>query len=166
MIRRGWEQGETGASLAQRFEVGLANLWRRRASEGWRRAKPEDRVPEPLEGWSRHVAQALMAFEARLAEERLMAERLAGAMVGGSEGDLPLWHLGFIMHWRAGRLGPERAARDAEIGRATDWGAWVWNEDGALRPLDDIDHRLMQANREALRETLGGLPKTADRWLP
>lgn len=30
-IRRGWEQGETGASLARRYDVGLANLWRRRA---------------------------------------------------------------------------------------------------------------------------------------
>ena len=25
-VRRGWEQGETGASLARRYDVGLANL--------------------------------------------------------------------------------------------------------------------------------------------
>jgi hypothetical protein len=33
-VRRGWERGETGASLARRYDVGLANLWRRRAAEG------------------------------------------------------------------------------------------------------------------------------------
>ena len=43
-VRRAWEQGETGASLAKRYDVGLANLWRRRAAEGWERRKERDPV--------------------------------------------------------------------------------------------------------------------------
>ena len=52
-IRRAWEGGATGASLAKRYDVGLANLWRRRAEEAWERKPQPDPVPEPVEGWAR-----------------------------------------------------------------------------------------------------------------
>ena len=65
-IRRAWERGETAASLALRYDVGLANLWRRRAAEGWRRLRGEDPAPEPLEGWARFAVNEREAFEGRL----------------------------------------------------------------------------------------------------
>ncbi|MDZ4364641.1 hypothetical protein [Brevundimonas sp.] len=34
-VRRAWEAGETAASVARRYDVGMDNLWRRRAKEGW-----------------------------------------------------------------------------------------------------------------------------------
>jgi hypothetical protein len=165
MIRRGWEQGQTGASLAQRFEVGLANLWRRRASEGWRRPKAEDRKPEPLEGWAAHVDARVKAFELQLATERLMARRLAEALTGDGRGEMPLWHLGFVMHWRAEQLGDEVARDDRERSRGEDWAGCVWDDDGRLLPLVTCDLALMQAHRPDLMEELA-LPEAAGRWLP
>ena len=61
-IRRAWERGETGASLALRYDGGLSNLWRRRAAEGWRRLRGEDPAPEPLEGWARFAVTEREAF--------------------------------------------------------------------------------------------------------
>ena len=165
MIRRGWEQGQTGASLAQQFDIGLANLWRRRASEGWRRKPPEDRVPEPLEGWTRHVDTRVSEFEDQLARERMIAERLAGALTGGGAGDVPLWHLGFLARWRAEHLGPEAARADRERFVDQDWAVCVWDEDGAIRPQDACDRALMKAHRQDLLDELG-LPEAARRWLP
>ncbi len=165
MIRRGWEQGETAQSLAKRFEVGLANLWRRRAAEDWSRAAPEDRKGEPLEGWQRHVDERVRAFQDGLERERLMARRLAGALTGDGRGDMPLWHLAFVMHWRAEHLGDDVARADRERLRAEDWASCVWREDGRLWPLDYADLALMRMHRQDMKEELD-LPEAAARWLP
>lgn len=44
-VREAWEAGESGSSCARRFDVGLANLWRRRDAEGWTRPEPETVAP-------------------------------------------------------------------------------------------------------------------------
>lgn len=165
-VRRGWEAGETGASLAHRYDVGLANLWRRRASEGWRRRRGEDPSPEPAEGWERHAERALAAFELRLAETRALAEVLAEAMQGGALESVPLWHAGFVLGRRAERLGPEAAARDrADLTERAAWTAGFWNAAGELRPVDLLDELTLEANRDAWRED-AGLPAGAAEGAP
>ena len=138
-IRRGWERGETGASLARRYDVGLANLWRRRASESWERVRAEDPTPEPVEGWQRHAQKTLDQFQRRLQAERELALDLWAAMKGGPWEDLPVWHLGFVLTWRAEHLGAETAAADRE--RATDrpWARAVWDSAGQMRDLESVD---------------------------
>lgn len=164
-VRRGWERGETAASLALRYDVGLANLWRRRSAEGWRRLRPHDPAPEPVEGWDRHAMQAMEAFEARREETRLLAQALAEAMQGGPLARVPLWHAGFVLAGRAERLGPEVAAKDrADI---VDRGAWTeafWDEDGALKPVALLDAATLQANRAAWREDAGLPEGAAEDW--
>ncbi|KQW82436.1 hypothetical protein [Brevundimonas sp. Root1279] len=164
-VRRAWEAGETGASLAHRYNVGLANLWRRRASEGWRRLRGEDPPPEPVEGWERHAARAMEAFELKLAETRALAETLAAAMQGGALAGVPLWHAGFVLAWRAERLGAEAAARDREeVTARAGWTAAFWNEAGTLRPTARLDEITLEAKRDAWREDVG-LPKgAAEGW--
>jgi len=83
-VRRGWEQGETGASLARRYDVGLANLWRRRAAEGWSRDRhrPDDPRPEPLEGWERWAQGELKRFEREREEQRMLTLSLLEMLEG------------------------------------------------------------------------------------
>jgi len=165
-VRREWEAGETGASLAQRYDVGLANLWRRRASEGWRRKRAEDPLPEPVEGWERHGERKLAAFEHRREETRQLAVKLAEAMTGG--GDLegvPLWHVSFVLTWRAERLGAEAAARDRAYMRKYAWADKFWSPEGELYPLWALDPVVLQANREEWRQD-AGLPEGKAAWIP
>ncbi|MFJ6024812.1 hypothetical protein ACIQC9_09495 [Brevundimonas sp. NPDC092305] len=89
-VERRWEAGETGASLAQRYDVGLANLWRRRASEGWRRRAPDDPDPEPVEGWRAYARRKEDEFERTREETRELALRLLEAIRGGSLDRVPL----------------------------------------------------------------------------
>lgn len=161
-VRRGWEAGETGASLARRYDVGLDNLWRRRASEGWRRPPPADRAPEPIEGWDRRAARKRETFEARREETRLLAVKLAETMQGGSLKEVPLWHVGFVLTWRAERLGAQATAADRDYLAAHDWSAELWDEAGELKPLAVLDEIVVQANREAWREDMGLPPGVAE----
>ncbi|MEH6664094.1 MAG: hypothetical protein V7678_04535 [Brevundimonas sp.] len=163
-VRRGWERGETGAALAQRYDVGLANLWRRRASEGWRRLRPEDPEPEPVEGWDKRARRALEAFRVRRDETRLLAEKLAEAMQGGPLHEVPLWHAGFVLAWRAERLGPEATAADRDYMRRLPWADAFWDEEGRLRPLFRLDEITLEANREEWREDEGIPPGKAEDW--
>ena len=163
-IRRAWEQGETGASLAGRYDVGLANLWRRRASEGWARRQEKDPAPEPLEGWDRYARRRLGEFEDRREETRLLAVKLAEAMQGGPLGLVPLWHLGFVLAWRDEHLTPETAARDREWTSRYGWAAQLWDETGRLQPTSWLDDVILKANREAWREDAGLPPGAAGDW--
>lgn len=166
-IRRCWEAGETGASLARRYEVGLANLWRRRASENWGRATRPDPKPEPVEGWVRWAQARLERFEQEVAETRLLALTLMAGMQGeGPPEGVPLWHVGFVLDWRAEHLGPEVAARDrAWLTGKHPWTAAFWDEAGRLAPVDDLDIRTVAANRDAWREE-AGLPPGAAEGVP
>ena len=163
-IRRGWERGETGASLAQRYDVGLSNLWRRRASEGWRRRRPEDPEPEPVEGWDKRAKRAMEAFLYRREETRRLAVKLAEAMQGGPLDDVPLWHAGFVLDWRAERLGPDVAAADQDYMRKHDWTEAFWDEAGRLRHVVMLDQVTLDANREEWREDQGIPPGKAEDY--
>ncbi len=163
-VRRGWESGETGASLALRYDVGLANLWRRRAAEGWRRRRPEDPAPEPVEGWDKRARRALDAFLIRRDETRLLAVKLAEAMQGGPLHEVPLWHVGFVLDWRAERLGAEVAAADRDYMRKHPWTDAFWREDGGLRHLHMLDEVTLEANRAEWREDHGIPAGKAEDW--
>ena len=163
-VRRAWEAGETGASLARRYDVGLANLWRRRASEGWVRRKGPDPRPEPIEGWDRYARAQMEAFELRRDETRSLAKVLAAAMQGGVREPVPLWHAGYVLRWRAEHLGAEVAAADREYFRKHEWADAFWDEAGRLEDLWVLDQVTLEANREAWREEVGLPPGVAEVW--
>ena len=164
-VRRGWEAGETAASLARRYDVGLANLWRRRASEGWEQRSKADPAPEPLEGWDRYAERQRDLFEGRLAAARELAQDLMAAMQGGPVDEAPLWHLGFILTWGAEHLGPEVAAADRERAKDQPWAEAVWDEAGRLRRPAAQDMAMMRLHRATWREEVG-LPEGAAEWAP
>lgn len=130
-VRRAWEGGETGASVARRYDVGLANLWRRRASEGWERRQPWDPEPEPVEGWDRYGDRKLEEWEAQLEATRALALDLIAALEGGPM-DCSVWHLGWVYRMRAERLGPETAAADREAAKDKPWADLFWKPEGGL----------------------------------
>ena len=68
-VRRAWEAGETAALLARRYDVGLDNLWRRRASEGWERRRGADPA-EADDGHARGL-QPLLAGAADLGQDQV-----------------------------------------------------------------------------------------------
>ena len=155
-IRRSWEGGETGQSLAQRYDVGLSNLWRRRASEAWERAAPEQRKPEPAEGWEAYEARMRQEFNARIASEREVAVMLLRFLQGDDDlMNAPLWHLGFLFNWRAEHLGPERAAADREAFAQAPWADRVWATDGTLKSERQVDAGLLEFTRKDWRAFVG-----------
>lgn len=157
-VRRAWEQGETAASLVRRYDVGLANLWRRRASEGWRRLRTgEDPTPEPVEGWERHGRRQLEAFERRREDARELADLLMAALADERLKAGPLWHIPWLYKTRAERLGPEAAARDRARAIEADlpWADAFWLEDGRLKPLWAMDEAMARLHPDELRAELG-----------
>jgi transposase-like protein len=164
MVRRAWESGETAQSCARRFDVGLDNLWRRRAKGNWRRDRSGGGPPEPMEGWERFAARALDAFEVRRDETRRLAEKLAEAMQGGSLAGVPLWHVGFVLVWRAGRLGAETAAADRAYMSRYDWAADFWDAEGRLKAVGWMDGATLRANRDVWREDAGLPAGKAEDW--
>lgn len=168
MVRREWEAGETGASLAKRYDVGLANLWRRRAAEGWTRKKNPDPVPEPAEGWAKHIDDKLTVFMVRCQEAREVAQQLILAMQGEAleAAGVPLWHLAFLLHWRAEHLTAETAARDrAWLASKGGWTQQLWDHEGWLRPLARMDEIIVRNRRQDWRED-HGIPPSVVPWLP
>ena len=104
------------------------------------------------------------AFRARRDETRLLAEKLAEAMQGGPLHEVPLWHAGFVLAWRAERLGPEMAAADRDYMRKHAWADEFWDQDGRLRHLVRLDQITLAANREAWREDEGIPLGKAEGW--
>jgi hypothetical protein len=165
-VRRAWESGETASSVARRFDVGIDNLWRRRAKEGWERRMPDDRPPEPVEGWNRYAERKLVEFELRRDMERAVAAALAEAMSGGGLDGVPLWHAGFVLAWRAEHLPPETAARDrAWAAGRRGWTSVFWDEDGRMLPLNRLDAITMRHNRAEWRAHAGLPDGAAETWL-
>lgn len=163
-VRRAWERGETGASLARRYDVGLANLWRRRAAEGWERRRGPDPVPEPPEGWDRYARGRMEAFQLRRDETRAVAVKLAEAMAGGPLEGVPLWHAGFVLAWRAEHLGAETAARDREGAGKHGWTGRFWTTAGWMRELEVLDAITLEANRDAWRDEARLPDGRAEDW--
>lgn len=157
-IRRAWERGETGASLALRYGVGLSNLWRRRASEGWRRLKVgEDPPPEPLEGWARHARRQAETFERRRDEARELADLLMAALEDERLRQAPFWHIPWLYTVRAERLGPEAEARDRARARdrGEPWAGTFWDAEGRLKPLWFLDEEMARLHPDERRAALG-----------
>lgn len=165
--RKAWEAGETARSVARRYDVGVPALWKRREAEGWKRPDPAAGPIEPAEGWERFAADQLAAFEARLTETRELARDLAGLMQGGPLEAAPLWHVGFLLTWRAEHLGAAVSAADRAqaLARHPDLAAAFWDEDGRLKPLWALDLATRRLNRDLWRETVG-LPEGAAPMLP
>lgn len=164
--RRAWEAGETAQSVARRFDVGMDALWRRRAKEDWNRDRPMDRPPEPTEGWNRRAQDKAREFEDMLRDARELAELLAAAMAGGEmPRELPAWHLGYLIGWRAGHLGPEVAVRDRAWGETQPWADQIWDEAGKLRGQADMDLRLARMFRAEWR-AWAGLPDGVEEGYP
>lgn len=141
-----------------RYQVGLSNLWRRRASEGWRRLRTGEEPPvEPVEGWARHARRRREAFTDRLEETRELAQCLVEAAQDERLMQAPTWHIPWLYHFRARRLGPEAAARDRARAREAGhpWAEVFWREDGTLRPLETLDEEMARLHPEELREALG-----------
>lgn len=164
-VRKAWEGGETARSVAKRYDVGVPALWKRREAEGWRRPDPKAGPVEPADGWDAHAARQMDAFELRLESERALAVALAEAMTGGALDSVPLWHAGFVLAWRAGRLPPGTAARDREWAAAKpEWVRTLWDADGRLKPQETMDDLTLRANREAWREDAGLPEGVAEGW--
>lgn len=165
-VRRGWEAGETGASLARRYDVGLANLWRRRAAEGWERDRPDDPNPEPVEGWDRYAQRRMEAFETEIEAQRELARDLLAAMRGGPLEAAPLWHLGFLYAFRAEHLGPETAAADRAraVEKDQPWVEAFWDAEGRLRPTGTLDLAILRLHRDVWRKQVGLPDGAAPDW--
>lgn len=162
--RKAWEGGETARSVARRYDVGVHALWKRREAEGWKRPDPVFGVVEPAEGWSSFAARQYDAFEARLGEERDLAKALAAGLVGKRPEDVPLWHVPFVMAWRAEHLGPEVAAEDWDRNKGQDWAGAVWDAEGRMGSLSRMTQAMARANRKVWREQ-HGLPEwVAEGW--
>ncbi|MBX3478362.1 MAG: hypothetical protein KF910_12180 [Brevundimonas sp.] len=164
-VRRCWEAGETGASVARRYDVGLANLWRRRAAEGWARDRPDDPAAEPVEGWDRYAQGRLAAWEGELEAARELALDLMAALAGGPLEGATAWRLGWLYRMRAQRLGPEVAAADREAARDKPWFEAFWTDEGRLRRQGRLDQATLVLWRDDWRRQ-AGLPQGAAERFP
>lgn len=162
--RAAWEGGETARSVALRYDVGVPALWKRREAEGWKRPDFDAGPVEPVEGWDRYAADKRDAFEVRLEAVRELALDLVTAMSDASLESAPLWHLTFLLSWRAEHLGPEVAAADRDRARDKPW-AGFWDEDGRLKSLIWLDAEMMRLHRDTWRKE-AGLPEGAAPLFP
>jgi hypothetical protein len=85
-------------------------------------------------------------------------------MRGEPLAQVPVWHLGFVLEWRAENLPPDQAARDREWALSHGWTAAFWSDTGWLHPLSYLDEVTLQANRDDWREDAGLPPGVAEAW--
>ncbi|MBU1347892.1 MAG: hypothetical protein KKA16_13210 [Alphaproteobacteria bacterium] len=162
--RKAWEGGETARSVAKRYDVGVPALWKRREAEGWKRPNPVYGPVEPAEGWAMFAQNKVDAFEARLGEERDLARALAAGLVGKRPEDVPLWHLPFVLHWRAEHLGAEVAADDRERNARQDWAGAIWDAEGRMGSVAAMTWAMVRLNRATWRAQHGLPEGAAEAW--
>lgn len=89
-VRAAYEAGETGPSVARRFDVGLANLRKKARKEGWTRKHIAMRLDKALEPVREPLATpahaSLPAVEPRQAVEDAM-QRAGGLLAEGRNGE-------------------------------------------------------------------------------
>lgn len=163
-VRKAWEGGETARSVAKRYDVGVHALWKRREAEAWKRPDPKMGPVEPAEGWEAHAAGRMNAMNTQLEQVRDLVAMLWRAVQGERGLDMEVWHLGFVHHFRAERLGPEAAAEDWARGRDKPWAEAVWDADGRLKPLHEIDRAVMRLYRDDWRRWAGLPEGAAPAW--
>ena len=157
-VRKAWEGGETARSVARRYDVGVHALWKRREAEGWKRPDPVFGLVEPAEGWPVFAAAKYEEFRSRLDEVQLLAAALAAGMVGERPEDVDLWHLPFVLKWRARHLGPETAAEDRNRNRDQDWAEAIWDAEGKMGSVRTMTRALVRLHAAEWREA-NGLPE-------
>ena len=95
---------------------------------------------------------------------RSVARALSAAMVGKRPENVPLWHLPFVLHWRAEHLGVEVAAEDRERNREQDWAGAVWDVEGRMGSVQAMTLAIVRLNRAVWREQVGLPEGAAEGW--
>ena len=95
---------------------------------------------------------------------RSVARALSAAMVGKRPENVPLWHLPFVLHWRAEHLGVEVAAEDRERNREQDWAGAVWDVEGRMGSVQAMTLAIVRLNRAVWREPVGLPEGAAEGW--
>lgn len=87
-VRLAYEAGESGPSVAQRFDIGLANLRKKCRLEGWSRRHQAERADRDLPG-ERIAAAAGIAEEGRVDRQAALAACLDHAAAAMARGEGP-----------------------------------------------------------------------------
>jgi hypothetical protein len=85
-------------------------------------------------------------------------------MVGQRPEGVPLWHVPFVMHWRAEHLGADVAAADRERNRDQVWAGAVWDAEGAIGSVERMTLEMARLNRAVWREQHGLPDWAAEGW--
>ena len=86
-------------------------------------------------------------------------------MAGGPLDEAPLWHLGWLLSWRAEHLGAETAAQDrAAAEQADDWMRGFWGPDGPMLSVRVMDQVTLEANRDDWRRENRLPDGAAESW--
>lgn len=127
------------------------------------RPVPQERYAKDLYG---QEAEQLAWYRTYEADVRNLARWIAVAILGedpASVDDVKPWRRGFVFPWRAEILGEATAQADFERYGAEPWAADVWDEDGQLRPADEVDARSLRRHRDEWRAAVG-LPTDPALW--
>ena len=126
--------------------------------------------PVPQEHYAKDLygqeAELLTWYRVYEAEVRSQARWIASAALGedpAAVDEVKPWRRGFAFPWRAQVLGEAAARADFEHFRAEPWAADVWDEDGRLRPEEEIDARSLRRHRDEWRAAVG-LPTDPALW--
>ncbi|MFJ6024811.1 hypothetical protein ACIQC9_09490 [Brevundimonas sp. NPDC092305] len=69
-----------------------------------------------------------------------------------------------MLKWRAEHLGPETAAKDRHWTSSRPWTRVLWDENGWLKDVEEMDRLTLEANRETWREEMGIPEGKAEGW--
>lgn len=127
------------------------------------RPMPQERYAKDLYAQEARQLEWYRTYEA---DVRGLARWVATAILSedpASGDEVKPWRRGFVFPWRAAILGEATARSDFERYRAEPWAADVWDEDGRLRPDEEIDARSLRRHRDEWRAAVG-LPTDPALW--